>query len=93
MKAEKHQDVYLPCFAVGNPKPVISWLPQYAVKSLDSMTILSSGSLHLKNVTSHNEGKYKCVASNKYGSDELEHRVIILGLWITNNFQKNSIFS
>ncbi|XP_061682637.1 immunoglobulin superfamily member 10 [Syngnathoides biaculeatus] len=74
-----NSDALLPCEAVGDPPPVISW------KHLSSSTgntvtikgrmgkleLLSNGTLSIQNTNIKDHGQYICVAENDHGSDKL----------------------
>ncbi|XP_067451016.1 immunoglobulin superfamily member 10 [Thunnus thynnus] len=72
-------DAFLPCEAVGNPQPTITW------KRLSSSTgstdtikgrmgkfeVLSNGTLSIQNANIKDRGQYLCLAENDHGSDKL----------------------
>ncbi|XP_030601155.1 immunoglobulin superfamily member 10 [Archocentrus centrarchus] len=74
-----NSDAFLPCEAVGNPQPVITW-KQLSPSTGRSITIkermgkyevLSNGTLSIPNATVKDRGQYFCLAENNHGSDKL----------------------
>lgn len=62
--------VLLPCDADGIPTPVIQWVKEG--KSLDASTsysVLANGTLLIRNLSMSDEGLYRCIASNRGGTD------------------------
>ncbi len=55
------------CRAKGKPKPSISW-----IKTMNGQNLTTSyeGYLHIDKVTREDHGIFKCVATNKAGTDE-----------------------
>ncbi|XP_042343288.1 immunoglobulin superfamily member 10 [Plectropomus leopardus] len=74
-----NSDAFLPCEAVGSPKPTITW------KRLSSTTgntitvngrmgkseVLSNGTLLIQSANIKDRGQYLCLAENDHGSDKL----------------------
>ncbi|KAM4706427.1 muscle, skeletal receptor tyrosine-protein kinase [Discoglossus pictus] len=60
----------LPCNALGNPKPSVSWIKgENAVKENARIAILESGSLRIQKVQREDVGQYRCVARNSLGTE------------------------
>ena len=59
--------VTLECAAVGDPPPVVQWIPQ----GHSNLQLMESGpgvlKLIVKNITSSNQGNYTCQAQNIVG--------------------------
>ncbi|CAJ1065317.1 immunoglobulin superfamily member 10 [Xyrichtys novacula] len=74
-----NSDAFLPCEAVGNPEPVVTW------RRLSSSTgntiaisgrmgkfeVLTNGTLLIQNTNIKDRGQYLCLAENDHGSDKL----------------------
>ncbi|XP_051897886.1 vascular cell adhesion protein 1 isoform X2 [Pristis pectinata] len=58
--------ITLVCDAQGNPKPTLKW--EYSKKH--NTVNNSSAVLHISNATTENNGIYKCIATNKFGTEE-----------------------
>ncbi|XP_061638016.1 immunoglobulin superfamily member 10 isoform X1 [Phyllopteryx taeniolatus] len=74
-----NSDALLPCEAVGDPLPVISW-KRLSSSTGNTVTIkgrmgkfefLSNGTLSIQNANIKDRGQYICVAENDHGSDKL----------------------
>ncbi|XP_019729896.1 immunoglobulin superfamily member 10 [Hippocampus comes] len=72
-------DAFLPCEAVGDPLPVISW-KRFSTSTGNTVTIkgrmgkfelLRNGTLSIQNATTKDRGQYICIAENNHGSDKL----------------------
>ncbi|XP_041033060.1 hemicentin-2-like [Carcharodon carcharias] len=59
-------NIILICGSQGNPRPTLKW--EYPKQS--NIVINPSGSLHISDATTKNNGIYKCTATNKLGADE-----------------------
>ncbi|XP_017280250.1 immunoglobulin superfamily member 10 [Kryptolebias marmoratus] len=77
--ALSNSDAFLPCEAVGNPQPVITWKRFSPTtgdtilikKTMGKFEVLSNGTLTIQNVNIKDRGQYLCLAENDYGSDKL----------------------
>ncbi|XP_068602568.1 matrix-remodeling-associated protein 5-like [Brachionichthys hirsutus] len=71
------EPISLPCKSSGSPVPHLSWiLPDGRMVRPGStmagrLTIQSNGSLSLPNPSQMDNGHYRCIAVNQYGSDSL----------------------
>ncbi|XP_033833306.1 immunoglobulin superfamily member 10 [Periophthalmus magnuspinnatus] len=72
-------DAFLPCDAVGNPQPTISWR-RFSTITGNTMSImgkvgkfavLENGTLLIQNANIKDRGQYLCLAENNQGSDKL----------------------
>ncbi|XP_034404797.1 immunoglobulin superfamily member 10 [Cyclopterus lumpus] len=74
-----NSDAFLPCEAVGNPEPTITWkrFPSTTgitvpVKGrMGKFEVLSNGTLSIQNANIKDRGQYLCLANNDHGSDKL----------------------
>ncbi|XP_068578772.1 immunoglobulin superfamily member 10 isoform X2 [Cebidichthys violaceus] len=74
-----NSDAFLPCEAVGNPQPAITWKrfssttgTTVIVKGrMGKFEVLSNGTLSIQNANIKDRGQYLCLAENDYGSDKL----------------------
>ncbi|XP_041849981.1 immunoglobulin superfamily member 10 [Melanotaenia boesemani] len=74
-----NSDAFLPCEAVGNPQPVITWkrLSSGTEKTMTikgrmgKFEVLSNGTLSVQNANMKDQGQYLCLAENDHGSDKL----------------------
>ncbi|KAK5868742.1 hypothetical protein PBY51_009732 [Eleginops maclovinus] len=74
-----NSDAFLPCEAVGNPDPAISW-KRFSSTTGNTVTVkgrmgkfevLINGTLFIQNANIKDRGQYICLAENDYGSDKL----------------------
>ncbi|OWF52578.1 Hemicentin-1 [Mizuhopecten yessoensis] len=68
-------DAYLPCDAVGQPKPTISWSKGFFTQLQPHQVVLENGTLHLRRVTRKDSGVYRCIAANPV---DLAYRIVRL---------------
>ncbi|XP_060069782.1 hemicentin-1-like [Ylistrum balloti] len=68
-------DAYLPCDAVGQPKPTISWSKGFFTQLKRNQVILGNGTLLVRRVTRKDSGVYRCIAAN---SVDLAYRIVRL---------------
>ncbi|GCC29904.1 hypothetical protein chiPu_0008347 [Chiloscyllium punctatum] len=82
VKAE--MDAYLPCDAVGEPKPFIFWtkISTGAVMMTSSRTlrfeVFDNGTLGIRNVQVQDRGQYLCTVRNLHGTDKVVTTLIVL---------------
>nr|XP_057935061.1 immunoglobulin superfamily member 10 isoform X2 [Doryrhamphus excisus] len=74
-----NSDAFLPCEAVGDPEPEISW-KRFSSSTGNMVTIkgrigkfevLTNGTLTIRNANIKDRGQYLCLAENHHGSDKL----------------------
>ncbi|XP_008288209.1 immunoglobulin superfamily member 10 [Stegastes partitus] len=74
-----NSDAFLPCEAVGDPQPVITW-KRFSSSTGNTITIkgrmgkfevLGNGTLSIQNANIKDRGQYLCLAENAHGSDKL----------------------
>ncbi|CAG6001978.1 unnamed protein product [Menidia menidia] len=74
-----NSDAFLPCEAIGNPQPLITW-KRFSSSTGNTMTIIgrmgkfevmSNGTLSIQNANVKDRGQYICLAENDHGSDKL----------------------
>ncbi|KAM9852836.1 immunoglobulin superfamily member 10 [Aulostomus maculatus] len=82
VKAVQSLNIWLPCTGQGNPQPSIHWVlydgsvVHYNRSPRESrISVYDNGTLHIKNVTPTDNGKYECIATSSTGS---ERRVVSL---------------
>ncbi|KAK5929463.1 hypothetical protein CgunFtcFv8_010691 [Champsocephalus gunnari] len=74
-----NSDAFLPCEAVGNPEPAITWKRFSSTTGnivtvkgkMGKFEVLSNGTLFIQNANIKDRGQYICLAENDYGSDKL----------------------
>ncbi|XP_014824666.1 PREDICTED: immunoglobulin superfamily member 10-like [Poecilia mexicana] len=74
-----NSDAFLPCKAVGNPPPVVTWKHFSSFtgntvsisEKMDRFEVLSNGTLTIQNANIKDRGQYLCLAENDHGSDKL----------------------
>uniref|UniRef100_A0A8D3BS04 Immunoglobulin superfamily, member 10 n=1 Tax=Scophthalmus maximus TaxID=52904 RepID=A0A8D3BS04_SCOMX len=74
-----NSDAFLPCEAVGNPQPDITWKrfssitgSTFTIKGrMDKFEVMSNGTLLIQNASIKDRGQYLCLAENDHGSDKL----------------------
>ncbi|KAF7219368.1 immunoglobulin superfamily member 10 [Nothobranchius furzeri] len=74
-----NSDAFLPCEAVGNPSPVVTWKRFSSTTGgtilikdkMGKFEVLSSGTLTIQNANIKDRGQYLCFAENDHGSDKL----------------------
>ncbi|XP_070685794.1 immunoglobulin superfamily member 10 [Pempheris klunzingeri] len=82
VKAGVSQNLWLPCTGQGSPQPTIHWvlhdgsvLQSHRPNSNMRISVYVNGTLHIKDVTPADSGKYECIATSSTGS---ERRVVTL---------------
>ncbi|XP_073349665.1 immunoglobulin superfamily member 10 isoform X2 [Pagrus major] len=74
-----NSDAFLPCEAVGNPQPTITW-KRFSSSTGNTITmkgrmgkfeVLNNGTLLIQNANIKDRGQYLCLAENYHGSDKL----------------------
>lgn len=78
------QSLLLPCTSHGNPQPTIHWvindgshLQPMKFHGNTRISVQENGTLHIKDVTQADSGKYECIATSSTGSDR---RVVTLAV-------------
>lgn len=82
VRAGQSQSLWLPCTGHGSPQPTVHWVlydgsvvrPNRAAVD-PRVSVFENGTLHLKDVTATDNGKYECIATSSTGS---ERRVVTL---------------
>ncbi|XP_076119747.1 matrix-remodeling-associated protein 5 [Alosa pseudoharengus] len=77
-------DVQLPCDAVGEPKPFLTWTKvstgaiMSANSKLQRFEVLPNGTFLIRNVQLQDRGPYLCTAQNLYGVDKLTVTLFVM---------------
>ncbi|XP_062391046.1 matrix-remodeling-associated protein 5 [Sardina pilchardus] len=77
-------DVRLPCDAVGEPKPFLTWTKEStgaimsANSKLQRFEVLPNGTFVIRNVQLQDRGQYRCTAQNLYGVDKLTVTLFVM---------------
>ncbi|XP_052806024.1 LOW QUALITY PROTEIN: cell adhesion molecule DSCAM-like [Mya arenaria] len=70
--------VLLPCDAIGDPAPSVTWSARYGViDTTDRHSVLKNGSLYMVAVIGTDADNYTCRAKNKYGSDVITYSLSV----------------
>uniref|UniRef100_A0A8C5M088 Matrix remodeling associated 5 n=1 Tax=Leptobrachium leishanense TaxID=445787 RepID=A0A8C5M088_9ANUR len=70
-------DAILPCNAVGEPKPSISWTKvstgavMTAKSKIQRFEVFGNGTLQIQHLQLQDRGQYLCTAQNQHGSDKM----------------------
>uniref|UniRef100_A0A4W6C392 Ig-like domain-containing protein n=1 Tax=Lates calcarifer TaxID=8187 RepID=A0A4W6C392_LATCA len=82
LKASVSQNLWLPCTGQGSPQPAIHWVLHDGTMVQSNrpardmqISVYENGTLHIKDVTEADSGKYECIATSSTGS---ERRVVTL---------------
>ncbi|XP_069004335.1 immunoglobulin superfamily member 10 [Embiotoca jacksoni] len=82
LKTSIGQNLWLPCTGHGTPQPTIHWVLHDGSMIRSNrrandpkISMYENGTLHIKDVTSTDSGKYECIATSSTGS---ERRVVTL---------------
>lgn len=76
------QDVLLPCKWVGKPEPTVTWKQWGQVlrySSSSRVSLENDGSLQIRELHREDSGNYTCQVENRYGSDQITHRLTVQG--------------
>ncbi|XP_072513660.1 matrix-remodeling-associated protein 5 [Salminus brasiliensis] len=82
--AQAESDAYLPCVAVGEPRPFLSWTKASTGASIAQNTkiqrfeVHSNGTLIIRNVLPLDQGQYLCSVQNQYGEDKVAVSLVVL---------------
>ncbi|XP_073699212.1 matrix-remodeling-associated protein 5 [Garra rufa] len=84
VRAHAETNAYLPCVAVGKPRPFLSWTKVSTGASVTQNTriqrfqVSSNGTLIIHNVLPLDRGQYLCSVQNQYGEDKIVVNLIVL---------------
>uniref|UniRef100_A0A3Q1FMQ7 Immunoglobulin superfamily, member 10 n=1 Tax=Acanthochromis polyacanthus TaxID=80966 RepID=A0A3Q1FMQ7_9TELE len=77
-----NSDAFLPCEAVGNPQPVITWKRFSSIRGQNTVkgrvSVSAEGTLVIEDVSVYDRGHYKCIASNPAGADTATVRLQVV---------------
>ncbi|XP_069772736.1 hemicentin-1-like [Narcine bancroftii] len=77
-KAIIHHPAMLPCEAVGQPQPKITWLKDgHPVVDHSYLQMFVNGSLHIPQVQLTDAGWYTCIARNKAGVVSVDRTLVV----------------
>ncbi|KAK9520965.1 hypothetical protein VZT92_020819 [Zoarces viviparus] len=78
VKVGVSQNLWLPCTGQGSPQPTIHWVlhdgstVRYNRPASDTrVSVYRNGTLHIKDVTQEDSGKYECIATSSTGSERM----------------------
>ncbi|KAL2081693.1 hypothetical protein ACEWY4_023546 [Coilia grayii] len=77
-------NVQLPCDAIGEPKPFLTWTKvstgaiMSANSQLQRFEVLPNGTIVIRNVQLQDRGQYLCTAQNLYGVDKMTITLFVL---------------
>uniref|UniRef100_A0A8C2WF63 Ig-like domain-containing protein n=1 Tax=Cyclopterus lumpus TaxID=8103 RepID=A0A8C2WF63_CYCLU len=78
VKVGVNQNLWLPCTGQGSPQPTIHWvlhdgsmLRHNRPASDTRILVYGNGTLHIKDVTPEDSGKYECIATSLTGSERM----------------------
>ena len=79
-KVYENKDISLSCGHVGDPVPRLTWKYKDEILLEASLrkNIQDDGALVIRKAIKGDEGNYTCMASNRYGSDEITHTLLVL---------------
>ncbi|TSK17986.1 Matrix-remodeling-associated protein 5 [Bagarius yarrelli] len=82
---QAESDANLPCVAVGEPRPLVSWTKISTGASITQKTskiqrfeVHPNGTLTIRKVLPLDQGQYLCSVQNQYGQDKLTVTLIVL---------------
>ncbi|KAI4876477.1 hypothetical protein NFI96_003009 [Prochilodus magdalenae] len=82
--AQAESDAYLPCVAVGEPSPFLSWTKVSTGASIaqnskiQRFEVHHNGTLIIRNVLPLDQGQYLCNIQNQYGEDRKVVTLVVL---------------
>ncbi|XP_036419457.1 LOW QUALITY PROTEIN: immunoglobulin superfamily member 10 [Colossoma macropomum] len=81
---QAESDAYLPCVAVGEPSPFLSWTKVSTGASIAQNTRIQrfevhpNGTLIIRNALPLDRGQYLCSVQNQYGEDKMTITLVVL---------------
>lgn len=78
--ALSNENLFLPCPAIGNPKPIVQWSVPYGITLRypyvnEEYIMDENGALQILNIQPRNAGLYICEAINDFGKDKIQIEV------------------
>lgn len=72
-------DVIMKCRVFGAPKPDVKWEKDDTPLNGANYEVLDNGDLNIHNVIMTDQGKYKCIATNRYGTKSASGELKVKG--------------
>ncbi|XP_068242209.1 cell adhesion molecule Dscam2-like [Palaemon carinicauda] len=78
LRAERGNDVTLPCGHVGQPRPRLLWTYQGRPVGSQGRLVKGDGGLVIQEAQRHDSGNYTCTVTNEHGADHITYSLTVL---------------